>query len=293
MQLSLAYDVEVPIALKPLKSQLLKWIGNKQRSANEIISFFPKNINKYYEPFLGSGAVLGNLAPNLGFASDIYRPLIEIWKTLHKNPDLLLQWYAERWSMILKYGKEETYKQVLSSFNQNPNGADFVFLSRACYGGVIRFRQNDGYMSTPCGAHNPISPESFSRRIEEWFIRTKNTQFECCDFSEAMSLARRGDLIYCDPPYTFSQNIVYGAQSFKLEELFNEIDRCKSRDVFVALSIDGTKKSGNMICNLPIPKELFKREVFIHTGRSMLKRFQMEGSSLEEELVTDRLLLTY
>jgi DNA adenine methylase len=293
MQLNLAYDVEVPIALKPLKSQLLKWIGNKQRFATEIISFFPQKFNKYYEPFLGSGAVLGNLAPSLGFASDIYKPLIEIWQALHDAPELLLEWYSDRWAMISKYGKEEAYKTVLASFNAKPNGADFVFLTRACYGGVIRFRQNDGYMSTPCGAHNPIPPNSFSRRIDEWSIRTKNTRFECCDFSEAMSLAKTGDLVYCDPPYTFSQNIVYGAQAFKLEDLFDKIDRCKSQGVFVALSIDGTKKSGDMICNLPIPKGLFEREVFVNTGRSMLKRFQMEGSSLEKELVTDRLLLTY
>lgn len=293
MQLALQYDVEVPVALKPLKSQLLKWIGNKQRFATEIISFFPSNYNQYFEPFLGSGAVLGNLAPKVGFASDIYEPLIEIWKTLHTDPALLLEWYDNRWNMIKKYGKEETYKKVLASFNKRPNGADFVFLTRSCYGGVIRFRQSDGYMSTPCGPHDPIAPDSFARRIDEWTVRTQNTIFECCDYSDAMALAKPGDMIYCDPPYSFSQTIVYGAHSFNLENLFNEIDKCKSKGVFVALSIDGTKKSGNTICNIPIPKGLFNREVFVNMGRSMLKRFQMEGSTLEKELVTDRLLLTY
>jgi DNA adenine methylase len=293
MQLALQYDIEVPVALKPLKSQLLKWIGNKQRFATEIISFFPSNYNQYFEPFLGSGAVLGNLAPKVGFASDIYEPLIDIWKTLHTDPTLLLEWYTNRWHMIPKYGKEETYKKVLASFNKKPNGADFVFLTRSCYGGVIRFRQTDGYMSTPCGPHDPIAPNSFARRIDEWAVRTKNTVFECCDYSDAMAQAKPGDIIYCDPPYSFSQTIVYGAHSFDLENLFNEIDKCKSKGVFVALSIDGTKKSGNTICNIPIPKGLFNREVFVNIGRSMLKRFQMEGSTLEKELVTDRLLLTY
>lgn len=293
MQLALEYGLDTPTKLKPLKSQLLKWIGNKQRFASEIISFFPENFNKYYEPFLGSGAVLGSLAPLNAYASDIYHPLIEIWQALHNNPTLLLKWYSDRWNMISSFGKEETYKLVLESFNKKPNGADFVFLTRTCYGGVIRFRQNDGHMSTPCGPHNPISPASFSRRINEWSIRTKNTVFECADFADAMSRANKGDLIYCDPPYSFSQTIVYGAHSFDLEKLFIEIDKCKSRGVFVALSIDGTKKSGNTICNIPIPKNLFNREVFVNIGRSMLKRFQMEGSTLEKELVTDRLLLTY
>jgi len=37
------------------KTQLLKWIGNKQRFAHEIASFFPNNIRTYREPFLGAG----------------------------------------------------------------------------------------------------------------------------------------------------------------------------------------------------------------------------------------------
>ena len=49
--------------VKPFKTQLLKWIGNKQRFAHEIVSLFPERFGAYYEPFLGSGAVLGTLNP--------------------------------------------------------------------------------------------------------------------------------------------------------------------------------------------------------------------------------------
>lgn len=106
-------------------------------------------------------------------------------------------------------------------------------------------------------------------------------------------MAKRGDLIYCDPPYSHSQSILYGAQAFKLEELFDSIDKAKSKGVKIALSIDGNKKSGDYLCDLPIPKGLFKEELFISVGRSMLRRFQMEGQTLETEQVADRLLLTY
>ena len=61
----------------------------------------------------------------------------------------------------------------------------------------------------------------------------------------------------------------------------------------VALSIDGTKKSGDRTCAIPLPPGLFEREVMIDLGRSMLRRFQMEGQSLEAEQVSDRLLLTW
>ena len=102
-----------------------------------------------------------------------------------------------------------------------------------------------------------------------------------------------GDFVYCDPPYSDSQSILYGAQDFDLTELLNSIQDCKSRGVRVALSIDGTKKSGRRVCGLEFPDELFEREVLIDVGRSMLRRFQMTGETLESELVADRLLLTY
>ena len=61
----------------------------------------------------------------------------------------------------------------------------------------------------------------------------------------------------------------------------------------VALSIDGTKLSGRKICEVPVPQGLFAREEFIAVGRSMLKRIQMDGRSLESHHVSDRLFLTY
>ena len=63
--------------------------------------------------------------------------------------------------------------------------------------------------------------------------------------------------------------------------------------MYVALSIDGTKRSGDLICNVPIPVGLFEREILIDCGRSMLRRFQMTGRTLEGEVVADRLMLTY
>lgn len=281
------------LCVKPFKQQLLKWVGNKQRFADEIISYFPDYFGTYFEPFLGSGAVLGTLAPNQAVASDTFAPLMEIWSTLKDNPALLEQWYTDRWELLEKMSKQEAYEAVKARYNNSPNGADFLFLCRSCYGGVVRFRKEDGYMSTPCGVHDPISPESFSKRVQNWHEKISGTDFLNIDYLDAMDMAKPGDLIYCDPPYSFSQAILYGAQSFSLETLLNKTQECKRRGVYVALSIDGSKRSGDFICDIHMPDGLFEREISVNCGRSMLKRFQMEGKTLETEMVTDRLLITY
>jgi DNA adenine methylase len=277
----------------PPKTQLLKWVGNKQKFAIEITRFFPTDFGRYFEPFLGSGAILATVAPFNGLGSDTFKPLMEIWSMLKKNPKELIQWYSDRRNQIGELSKEEVYENVLFSYNAKPNGPDFLYLSRSCYGGIIRFRKSDGYMSTPCGVHDPISVASFSTRVIEWRNRLKNVDFANCDYKESFALAECGDLIYCDPPYSHSQSILYGAQDFRLEELLFSIEHAKSKGVKVALSIDGHKKSGNYLCDLPIPEGLFEREIFVNCGRSMLRRFQLEGQTLEDENVSDRLLLTY
>jgi DNA adenine methylase len=277
----------------PPRGNLLKWIGNKYRSAAEIASYFPDRFGSYVEPFLGSGAVLATLAPSRAMASDAFKPLMEIWQILRNSPETLNTWYRERWRYLMAGDKVERYEAIKASYNRSPNGADLLFLCRTCYGGVVRFRKADGYMSTPCGAHAPIAPGTFARRVEEWSRRVRGTDFEVLPYQEAMRRVKAGDLVYCDPPYSHSQTILYGAQDFDLGHLLELISECKSRGALVALSIDGVKKSGSRVCEIEIPAGLFEREVMIDCGRSMLRRFQMPGQTLEAEAVSDRLLLTF
>ena len=271
----------------------MKWIGNKQKFASEIISYFPKDIKTYFEPFLGSGSVLAHLAPQFAVASDIFKPLMEIWQKLHDNTPELVSWYEERYELMNKIGKEKAYQIIKANYNNNPNGADLLFLSRSCYGGVIRMRKLDGYMSTNCGPHQPIPVENFSVRAFNWAARTQGTVFVHSDFQSIMSMSKAGDFCYLDPPYFDTQAIIYGAQTFSLARLYETIKECVNRGVKIALSIDGSKKSGKKNVDVAVPHGLFKREVTINVGSSMLRRFQMEGQTMDAEHVADRLLLTY
>lgn len=275
---------------KPPK-QLLKWVGNKQRYAPIITSYFPPDFKNYFEPFLGSGAIMGALAPEQGIAGDILNPLIEIWKMVQKSPRQLLSSYRERWDRYMR-NPEEGYYGVRESFNQSPNPEDLFFLSRSCYGGIVRFTKA-GTMSTPIGPHKPVNPDKVGERIYEWADRISGVDFRCQNFSETIGLAAKGDLVYCDPPYVHSQAILYGAQDFLLHDLFVAIQEAKERGAKVALSIDGSKKSGQFLANFDIPEGLFETEVNIDCGRSMLRRFQRRGENLHDELVADRLLLTW
>ncbi|EMM70586.1 D12 class N6 adenine-specific DNA methyltransferase domain protein [Leptospira weilii str. 2006001855] len=108
--MSFLFPIESQLVKNPLKGQLLKWIGNKQKYANTIISYFPKKIKTYHEPFLGSGAVIAALSPKKGIGSDIFKPLIDIFRKLKSNPDELILDYIENYALIEKFGKKKRMK---------------------------------------------------------------------------------------------------------------------------------------------------------------------------------------
>ena len=262
--------------------------------AHEIANLFPGDMRSYHEPFLGSGAVLGTLRPERAFASDTLAPLMEIWAALSNDPEMLKSWYAERRGDLGNQDEVRArYAEVQASFNANPNGADLLFLCRTCYGGIVRFRGSDGHMSTPCGAHKPVPVSGFAARVDVWVDRTRGVTFQHLDYRQAFELAEPGDVVYCDPPYSDTQSILYGAQKFNLHDLIERVDVAKTQGVRVALSIDGSKKSGLRQVLHDFPKGLFETEAAVQVGRSMLRRFQMSGQTLEQEEVADRLLLTY
>src|SRR5579883_588642 len=244
--------------MSPPHGQLLKWIGNKQRFAQEIVATFPRGFQRYIEPFLGSGAVLATVAPKYGIASDTFGPLMEIWVGVKDDPNAVKRWYEERWFRFMRGDSREEYEHIKREYNKSPNGPDLLFLCRSCYGGVVRFRMADGFMSTPVGVHKPVSPASFNKRVDEWHSRIQNTLLYHRDYKETIDEAVEGDVVYCDPPYSNSQAILYGAQSFSLPMLLDAIRQAKNRGAFIALSIDGTKKSGEVLCELPLIDGLFE-----------------------------------
>ena len=281
---------------------LLKWIGNKQRFAEEIISYMPDEFNNYYEPFLGSGAVLAQLLNsdknelfpkfNHAYGSDILPFLVDIFSLVKNNPHELTDYYTRE---ITEYydNPDTKYLEIRDRFNNTQNSLDFCLLSRTCYSGVIRFRKSDGFMSTPRGPHNPIKPETFTKRVEVWSSLLEKASFDVMSYTEAMDRAGMGDVVYCDPPYTHSQSIIYGAQDFDINILWKKIEECKSRGAKVILSINGMRDSKKKDISITPPEGLFERSLLVNCGTSMIDRLQNSGKKMKNKKVNDQLLLTW
>ncbi len=281
---------------------LLKWVGNKRKVAKYIIEHFPSQFNNYYEPFVGSGAVLAELENeainssfpkfNHAYASDNNAYLIEIFNYVKNNPKKIKDYYFDN---IYDYmdDKKNNYLKIRDRFNKNPNGLDFCLISRTCYGGIIRFRKSDGYLSTPVGPHKPISPAAFRKRVDTWHDLLKEVTVEQLDYKDAIRRAKEGDVVYCDPPYTHSQGILYGAQDFAINDLWQSISEAKDRGAKILLSINGKRNSNTTDISVNPPDGLFERIEDVDVGISMVDRLQNRGKHMKKSRVTDQLMMTF
>ena len=108
-----------------------------------------------------------------------------------------------------------------------------------------------------------------------------------------MKRPQQGDVVYCDPPYTHSQSIIYGAQDFNIDVLWETIRECKERGVKVMLSINGMRDSKKKDISATPPEGLFERKLYVNCGTSMIDRLQNNGKEMKNKKVDDQLLLTW
>jgi DNA adenine methylase len=290
-QLFIDGSVGTPPTRRRPSGQLLKWVGNKFRYAEAIAQYLPTTSGTYYEPFVGTGAVLATMAPERAIAGDTLPTLVDLLRVVQRDPERLVTHYAKARTEIGEHGRA-AYETIKARYNRQPSPEDLLVLSRTCYGGVMRFTR-EGRISTPMGPHRPMPADKLARHMLDWQARLSGTEFVFQTFEKTMALAGDGDTIYCDPPYLHGQSILYGAQSFQMTRLWDAVASAVGRGAYVAVSADGWRRSGAKPIDLSIPAGLFVRELLIERGGCMLRRFQMNGSDMAFEQVADRLLLTW
>lgn len=188
----------------PIKTQGIK---------TKLVSFIASHVDwdwngVWIEPFLGSGTVLLNIQPPRAFVSDSCIHIIDFYQGVQSGSITAakVEAYLLTEGEALKARGAPHYYAVRDRFNDTGNPLDFLFLSRACFNGLIRFNQKGEFNTPFCK-----KPERFSRayitkicnqvRWARNVIGGKEWEFVCTDWKTSISQASRLDFIYADPPY--------------------------------------------------------------------------------------------
>jgi DNA adenine methylase len=216
----------------------LKWAGGKRWLLPKLRETLPGTFGRYFEPFLGGGAVFFDLLPPRSLLSDKNPELIEAYQVLRDHP-LPLQ---EKLSEHDQLHSDDYYYEVRSSASAEAleRAARFLYLNRTCWNGLYRVNQR-GEFNVPRGTKNKIILEG--ENFEAFARALSGADLRCSDFEDSIKLAGQGDLVYADPPYTVKHNmngfLKYNQEIFSWEDqirLCRAAEAARERGATVILS---------------------------------------------------------
>lgn len=250
---------------QPTKSlnPVIKWSGSKRKIA-PILSYLLPAANRYFEPFVGSGAMLPFRPSKVGVAGDVISELIHLWEVIREEPDLTAREYKIRWQRLQDEG-HTAYYEIRDSFNETRNPHDFLFLSRTCVNGLIRFNKDGNFNNSLHHTRPGISPNRLSKLIRQWSYYIQNVTFVIGDYRQTLQTAQAGDLTFLDPPYNGTKGR-YIPTDFHLKEFYIELERLNDIGVRWILTFDGT--AGERAYESTIPSCLYKVQLGLPTGNS-------------------------
>ena len=228
-------------ALRPF----LKWAGNKFRIIDRVKRKLP-NGSRLVEPFTGSGAVFLNTDYDEYLLCDSNRDLIELYTILRDEGEHFID-EARRY-FDGKHNNEASYYELREEFNaarsHEKRAALFIYLNRHGYNGLCRYNAK-GRFNVPFGRYKrPYFPE---KELRSFHKKAQRAEFRQADFSHCMAEARKGDVVYCDPPYvplSASANFTsYAAGGFSMaqqQQLADLAGQCAQNGVPVVISNHNT-----------------------------------------------------
>jgi DNA adenine methylase len=214
----------------------VKWVGGKRQLLKQfrLMNLYPPEAfnpktGRYFEPFVGGGAVFFDLLPETAHLSDLNNELVVTYNVIKNDIENLLKSLKEHKLDKRYFLKIRTQNpEKLSALNI---ASRFIYLNRTCFNGMYRVNSNGGF-NVPFGKYtNPlICDENNLRKVSK---ALKNVEIEKQDYKEVLKKAKKGDFVYFDPPYyPVSKTASFTSYT---SESFLEKEQIELKDTFIEL----------------------------------------------------------
>lgn len=230
----------------------IKWVGGKRQLLNQFAHLYPKNFNRYFEPFVWWGAVFFDLRNNYGIDKQAF--------LFDKNEELVVTYNVIKNQVVDLIEELENYPYDkhffldIRAWDRESNffersciqrAARFIYLNRVGFNGLYRVNGR-GYYNVPFWKYK--NPQICDRdTLLNAQLSLKNTEINISDFSEVVNLAKKWDFIYFDPPYdplsmtaSFTSYQKWGFTKEDQIRLFDVYKLLSERGCFVMLSNHNT-----------------------------------------------------
>ena len=255
---------------------IVQYQGSKRNLAPQILQYIPKRFNRLIEPFAGMAAITIAVAKQRRadhyLLNDLNEPLVNVLKECIKHPQRLIDDYTRVWSEQLTYqgGSVEHFYKVRDDFNKgNQSAANMLYLLARCVKGSVRYSSSGQFNQSPDKRRMGTNPKNLARNVFliSSYLKDK-TAFSSVDYREVTRNARRGDVVYMDPPYqgvcSLRDNRYFSGIDFN--DFVECVDDLNRRDIDFIISYDGA--CGDKQYGMDLPEELGLRKIMLIAGLS-------------------------
>ena len=288
------FDLGLVVGQAP--QPFLRWAGGKRRLASTLIETFPAEFDplkhKFFEPFVGGGALsfaLGNshadifISGRMLVINDANPELINTYKVVRDSVDNLITELRR----LSKKVNSKNYYEIRSNIpaGKIPRAARFIYLNKTCYNGLWRVNSKGEF-------NVPFDKSSSSNLFNEEVLRAcsarlKGATITNMSFEKSVAGAKKGDLVYFDPPYLpltpTASFAAYAKEGFTQDDhelLASTIDKLTRKGVHVLMSNSDT----------PLTRKIFREHL---TLRRLLMRRTMSANGRTRHSVYEILGMNY
>ncbi len=252
------YD-QILVTPKPF----VKWAGGKRQLIPILHQNLPESFGTYYEPFLGGGALLFHILTDKNgqkcSISDLNSDLVLAYTTIRDRIDTLISSLKSHEKNYQKDSKSYYYSVRESNpRNEVEKTSRLIFLNRTCFNGLYRVNSK-GKFNVPLGKYtNPNIVNEENLRAVSSILQTNRISIKCRDFESVLRDAKKGDLVYFDPPYqpvSSTANFTsYTTKDFTYDDLTRLAELClklDSKECHVLLSNSDSKEVSDIFEKKP------------------------------------------
>ena len=183
-------------------SPVVKWAGGKSRLIDELVARIPGRFRRYFEPFVGGGALFFRTAPTSAVLNDSNRDLINTYRCIAWNVESVIRWLVQ----LRRRHDQDHYYQIRDRFNDRERpmtdvarAAAFIYLNKTCYNGLYRVNSK-GRFNVPIGRYK--DPQIFDpEHLRATSRLLRRAEISAGDYRDCVEAVRAGDFVYFDPPY--------------------------------------------------------------------------------------------
>ncbi len=229
----------------------LKWPGGKRWLVQRYAELFPATYTRYFEPFLGGGAVFFSLYPLQATLSDSNSELINAYKCVRDYPEII----DKRLRVLHKHHDHVLYYRMRAMKPKSNIGraVRFIYLNRTCFNGIYRVNKQ-GEFNVPMGSKNLVEYSNGYLFLISKLL--KKASIIVADFEDIIDSSNEGNFVFVDPPYSVKHNnnnfIKYNSSLFSWTDqvrLSTALKRAASRGVKIMLSNADHLSVKNLYCD--------------------------------------------